>query len=275
MILFPNAKINIGLNIVAKRPDGYHNIESVMLPTGWCDSLEIIPAKTNITTFSIYGRSVNCPTEKNLVMRAYRIMQREFDLAPVNIYLYKNIPDGAGLGGGSADAAFTIKGLNDLFNLGLSNEQMASIASTIGADCPFFIYNRPMLATGIGTDLRTIDINLSGKYILIAKAPNTQVSTTDAYAMVTPRKADYQLVDSLINLPVDRWMGIIKNDFEESVFTRQPLVGELKQRMLDYGAQYAAMSGSGSAIFGIFENDKMAVEAQKQFSDCDCFVSRY
>ena len=151
MIAFPNAKINIGLFITARRPDGYHDIATVMMPADWCDILEIVPAKDDVTTLTVTGRSVDCPPEKNLVMRAYRAMEERYNLPPVDIFLRKIIPDGAGLGGGSADAAFTITTLDRLFGLGLSADVMAGIAATIGSDCPFFIYNRPMLATGTGT----------------------------------------------------------------------------------------------------------------------------
>ena len=151
MILFPNAKINIGLNIVSRREDGYHNIETVMYPIGWSDVLEIVPARGNDATLTVTGREVNCPPEKNLVMKAFRLFQENTGIGNVDIYLHKIIPDGAGLGGGSADAAFTLIGLNKMFECNLNNEQLAAMAAKIGADCPFFIYNTPMLATGIGT----------------------------------------------------------------------------------------------------------------------------
>ena len=167
MVTFPNAKINIGLNITSRRDDGYHNIETIMVPIPWCDILEIVPAKGPESTLTIHGRPVNCPTEKNLVMKAYRAMEKRYNLPAVDIFLHKIIPDGAGLGGGSADAAFTLSALNQLFEIGASDAELADIASTIGADCPFFIYNKPMLATGIGTDFTPISLDLSGYKILV------------------------------------------------------------------------------------------------------------
>ena len=187
MITFPNAKINLGLDILRRREDGYHDIETVMVPVPWHDVLEIVPAKGEETTLTVTGRHVDCPPEKNLVMKAYRALEREVSLPPVDIYLRKIIPDGAGLGGGSADASFTLRALNELFALGYNDEQLARVASTLGADCPFFIYNRPMLCTGTGTDMEPIDVDLQGLDILIAK-PDVSVPTAAAYSHTTPAK---------------------------------------------------------------------------------------
>lgn len=261
MLVFPNAKINLGLNIVAKRPDGYHDIETVMVPIGWCDSLEIVPASGDETTLEILGRKVDCPVENNLVMKAYRAMEREFRLPSVHIYLYKAIPDGAGLGGGSADAAFTLKALNDMFALGADDDRLAGIAATLGADCPFFIYNRPMMAVETGTTLASFNLNLSGHTILVAKIPGTEVSTAAAYSAVVPRAAEYDLQECLTR-PVADWNGIVKNDFEAGIFAAKPQVAALKAEIIEAGAEYAAMSGSGSAVFGIFDDDILAENAQ-------------
>lgn len=271
MILYPNAKINLGLNILRRRPDGYHDIETVMVPTGWCDILEIVPAgageESSLTTS---GRPVDCPPEKNLVMKALRaVKQRHPEMPAAHIYLRKIIPDGAGLGGGSADAAFTVMGLNELFGLGMSREEMAETAATIGADCPFFIYNRPMLATGTGTTLSPADVCLDGLYLAIAKPEGKSVSTAAAYAGVTPH-ADAPSPAAALARPAEQWQEAVRNDFEASVGALVPEVALLKKHMLDAGAIYSAMSGSGSAVFGIFASAKMADDAIAGLDGCAC-----
>lgn len=276
MIVFPNAKINLGLNILSKRDDGYHNIESIMLPIGWCDALEIVESEDSDTDLTVFGNKIDCNPEKNLVMKAYRIMQAEFNLPPVHIYLYKNIPDGAGLGGGSSDAAFTLKLLNSYFKLNLPDEKLADYAAQLGADCPFFIFNRPMLATGIGTELHDIDLSaIQNKSVVVAKAPNTFVSTAEAYGKVRPHDSGFDLASFVISHDVKMWMHNVKNDFEEGVFSLQPKIAELKEHMLELGAEYAAMSGSGSAVFGIFDNDNMADHLDEHFQACQYFAGQF
>lgn len=274
MILFPNAKINLGLDIVGKRPDGYHNIETVMIPVPWTDVLEIVPAEGKESTLTVSGRKVDCPTEKNLVMRAFRALESEFGLPPVDIYLRKIIPDGAGLGGGSADAAFTLKGLNSLFELGLTDERLAETAAKLGADCPFFIYNRPMLCTGIGTDFSPVDVDLSGYSIVIVK-PQVSVPTAQAYSRVTPAMPSRHIADVLTESSVDGWQTTLKNDFEASVFPLYPLVGDIKARLIEMGAAYASMSGSGSAVYGLFDRgrDILSDSLTELFPDCSVFSS--
>ena len=274
MVLFPNAKINIGLNIVERRADGYHNIETVMCPVKWCDILEIVPAQGNETTLTTTGRAVNCPPEKNLVMKAYRLFQQETGIGNVDIYLHKIIPDGAGLGGGSADAAFTLIGLNEIFKCNLSKDQLAGMAAKIGADCPFFIYNEPQLATGIGTEFTSVEVSLDDYSILIVK-PQVSVPTSQAYAGVTPMQADHNLATA-INLPISQWNGIIKNDFEKSVFPAYPEIEIVKQKIIDMGADYVSMSGSGSAVYGIFsKNDILSAEIKALFPQCDIFYNKF
>ncbi len=273
MILFPNAKINIGLNIVERRADGYHNIESVMYPVKWCDILEIVPAQGNETTLTTTGRSVNCPPEKNLVMKAYNLFRQETGIGNVDIYLHKIIPDGAGLGGGSADAAFTLIGLNDIFECKLTNEQLADIASKIGADCPFFIYNKPQLATGIGTEFVSVELTLNDYHILIVK-PQVSVPTAQAYAGVTPMPATHALIEAT-KRPIQEWTGIIKNDFEKNVFPAYSEIAKIKQQIIDMGAIYVSMSGSGSAVYGIFhKNDILSEEIKTLFPQCDIFFDK-
>lgn len=269
MILFPNAKINIGLNITSRRSDGYHEIESIMYPIGWHDILEIVPAKGDETTLTISGRQVNCPMEKNLVIKAYNAISRLVDIPPVDIFLRKIIPDGAGLGGGSADAAFTLKGLNELFSLDLSDDTLSEIASTIGADCPFFIYNRPTFASGIGTTFSPTELDLKGHYILLIK-PNVSVPTAVAYAGVTPCPPKYKL-KGLSSLPIEQWQDIVVNDFERSIFPAHPQIGEVKDFILEMGAEYASMSGSGSAVYGLFKRDNLAEMARRRFPEYDIF----
>lgn len=274
MIVFPNAKINLGLNIIDKRSDGYHNIESVMYPVPCTDILEIVPASGTETTLTTSGRQVACPPDKNLVMKAYRALDRRVPLPPVDIFLHKIIPDGAGLGGGSSDAAFTLTALNELFSLDLSREFLAESASEIGADCPFFIYNTPMLATGIGTELAEIDLSLKGYRIVIVKPP-VSVPTAKAYSGVTPMKPAVTLMELFDELSPELWSGKIINDFEKSVFTEFEEIRTIKDTLYNKGALYASMSGSGSSVFGIFssESDILSESLKKDFPDCDIFTS--
>lgn len=253
MILFPNAKINIGLEITSRRPDGYHNLDTVFYPADWHDILEIVPAKKNECTLTVTGNAVDCPPEKNLVMRAWKVMNSHVPVPPVDIHLHKIIPDGAGLGGGSADAAFTLSGLNNIFQLGLPDETLAAYAAEIGADCPFFIYNRPLRATGIGNIFTPVQLSLSQYKLLIVKPP-VSVSTKQAYVGVTPQKPDRQLTE-VLSLPPAQWNGLVVNRFEKSVFPQFPVIARVKQQLLDSGALYASMSGSGAAVYAIFSKD--------------------
>ncbi|MBO4870907.1 MAG: 4-(cytidine 5'-diphospho)-2-C-methyl-D-erythritol kinase [Muribaculaceae bacterium] len=269
MITFPNAKINLGLNIVQRRDDGYHNIETVFYPIPLTDVLEIVPSASGETSLTCYGRPVDCPVEKNLVMKAFRLMEREYGVPPVEIHLYKHIPDGAGLGGGSSDASHTLLMLNEMNNLGLTRERLAELASTLGADCPFFIYNRPMMATGIGDVFTPVDLNLNG-YTLALIKPDVSVPTAQAYARVQPAQPTTH-VDEIITWPIDMWDGQLNNDFEPSVFAAHPQLWGIKLRLLEAGAVYAAMSGSGSAMFGIFKADNVTADTLAFADNCDTF----
>jgi 4-diphosphocytidyl-2-C-methyl-D-erythritol kinase len=257
MILFPNAKINIGLDIVSRRADGYHNISTLFYPIPWKDILEIVPAKGEESTLTVTGRKVDCPAEKNLVMKAYRKLNEVVPLPPVDIFLHKVIPDGAGLGGGSADAAFTLVGLNRLFELGLTDEQLAEVAAEIGADCPFFIYNKPMLAEGIGNEFSATDLDLSSYTIAVIK-PEEAVSTKEAYAGVTPEEPKTAISEA-VKREIGEWKYTVKNDFERSIFPNHPVIAEIKQHLYDMGAIYASMSGSGSSVYGIFSDSPAKV----------------
>lgn len=271
MITFPNAKINLGLDIIRRRPDGYHDISTVMMPVPWRDILEIVPAAGSETTLTVTGNKVDCPPEKNLVMRAYRLMEERFGLPPVDIYLRKIIPDGAGLGGGSADAAFTLTALRDLFGVEVSDDELAAMAARLGADCPLFVYNRPMLATGTGTTLTPVDVSgLEGKQLVIVKPP-VSVPTAQAYSRVTPAEPQVPVME-ILSLPVAEWQGRLKNDFEPSVFPLHPMIADIKARLLASGALYASMSGSGSAVYGIFGADILAEQVTDLFPGCHTFV---
>lgn len=251
MITFPNAKINLGLNIVEKRADGYHNLETIFYPVGWKDALEVIPA--DAVSLTISGIPIAGEAEKNLVMKAYRLLREDYQLDNLAICLRKNIPFGAGLGGGSADGAFMLSLLNRYFNLQLTEEELAAYAVRLGADCPFFVYNRPVFATGIGDVIEPIEVGLGDNRIVIVK-PDVAVPTAEAYSRVVPRRPAISL-KTLIAAPVEEWRETVTNDFEASVFACHPELAELKALLYKKGALYASMSGSGSALYGIFPPD--------------------
>ena len=259
MIFFPHAKINLGLQIKNKRVDGYHDLETIFYPVDYCDVLEIILSDELIFTSS--GKDI--PGDDNLCLDAYNLLQQDFDIPAVHIHLHKIIPIGAGLGGGSSDAAFTLKGINELFDLQLSNEQLRMYAVQIGADCPFFIENKPMLATGIGEIFEPIDLDLSAYHIAIVK-PNIHVSTAEAYSEVNPKEHLYSLRD-LIKSPIKEWQ--LQNDFEQSVFAKYSAIEDLKKSLYKQGAVYASMSGSGSSVFGLFDS-----RPNLNYTDCSFFL---
>ena len=250
MIVFPNAKINLGLNILSKRPDNYHNIETVFYPFNWQDALEIIEAPE--FKFSSSGIEIDGPPEKNLCTKAFNIIQQNHQIPNAHIHLHKVIPMGAGLGGGSADAAFTLKTLNTLFNLNLSVTALQNYASLIGADCAFFIENKPVIASEKGNVFKPISIDLSA-YHLVVVYPNIHVSTQEAYAGVRPAPSTF-ITEGLQTLDFELWRKALKNDFEPSVFAKYPAIEKIKNELYQQGALYASMSGSGAAVFGIFEN---------------------
>lgn len=256
MIVYPNAKINIGLNVVEKRPDGYHNLETVFYPIGLQDILEIkVLDEGNVPEcgykLKITGTILDGSPEDNLVVRAFKMLKHDFNLPPVSIGLYKHIPTGAGLGGGSSDAAFTIKTLNKRFDLRLTDEQMEDYCTRLGADCPFFIKDTPVFATGIGNEFHPVSFSLKGKHLVLVK-PDLFVSTKDAYAKVNVRRPDTPLPE-LLAQPLETWKDTVINDFERSVFSKYPEIAAIKDSMYDIGAVYASMSGSGSSVFGIFD----------------------
>ena len=250
MIVFPNAKINIGLNVVSKRTDGYHNLETVFYPVKLADALEFVEAKK--TTLSISGIEVDGDSEDNLILNYFVQMKQDYQLPELAFHLHKVVPFGAGLGGGSSDAAFTLKALNSHYNLDLSEEQLEKYASQIGADCPFFIKSQPTFASGIGDQFEDIELDLSSYEIVIVK-PDIFVSTPEAYRNVRPKAPEFNLRKTG-RLPVEKWKDHIVNDFEESVFSAYPEIAKIKETLYKRGAVYASMSGSGSAVYGIFRH---------------------
>lgn len=254
MILYPNAKINIGLNVVEKRPDGYHNLETVFYPIPLQDALEVKPLQTQIPesgyTLKVTGTVLGGTPDDNLIIRAYKMLRDDFRLPPASFYIYKHIPTGAGLGGGSADAAFTLRALNEQFKLGMDVATMEKYAARLGADCAFFIENKPVYATGIGNIFEPINLSLAGKVLVLVK-PDVFVSTKDAYSQVTPKPSEQSLTE-LLRQPIETWKDTVVNDFEKSVFMKYPEVACIKDKLYDLGAVYASMSGSGSSVYGIF-----------------------
>ena len=255
MITFPNIKINLGLSITEKRPDGYHNLETVFYPVALEDALEIRtnPEAQQKFTLHQHGMEIAGNPENNLVVKAYLLLDKEFHLPPVEIHLYKHIPSGAGLGGGSSDAAFMLKLLNEHYNLQLSANQLEASAATLGADCAFFIKNTPTYAEGIGNIFSPIELSLKGYRIMIVK-PDVFVSTREAFANIRPHRPEYP-VREVIRRPVAEWKDTLINDFEASVFPQYPVIGEIKEELYHQGAIYASMSGSGSSVFGLFAAD--------------------
>ncbi len=248
MVTFPNAKINLGLNIVGKRPDGFHDITSCFYPVGWSDALEILTADE--LTFTSSGLPIPGDASANLCLKAYQLLSKDFDLPPVSIHLLKAVPIGAGLGGGSADAAFTIKALNKLFSLGISTEKQQDYARALGSDCAFFIENKPMYCFGKGDEFEEIDLRLTGKWMLLVN-PGLHISTAEAYAGVIPQVQSTGLRD-LLQQPIELWCDSVENDFEKNIFENHPILPQIKKKLYDLGAQYASMSGSGSTLYGIF-----------------------
>lgn len=259
MVSFPPCKINLGLNVIRKRADGYHDLVTCFYPVPWCDALEIVPARD--FSFSISGTPVPGPAADNLCVKAYELLKNEFKLDPVAIHLLKVLPIGAGLGGGSSDGAFALKMLNELFGLGLSHAQLSEYASQLGSDCAFFIESRPAIGTGRGEVLTGIDLSLAGKFLVIVK-PEVSISTSKAFAGVVPRSPTADLKDVLENRPIQEWRDLLQNDFEDHLFRQFPIIDSLQKKMYAQGARFAMLSGSGSAVFGIFDSE---VDLRKAF----------
>lgn len=249
MLYYSNAKINLGLNIVKKRADGFHNIETVFYPLAIRDALEFI--ESEVLGMSSSGIQVDCDLDQNLIIKAYRLLKEDFELPILKFHLHKVIPFGAGLGGGSANAASTLIALNQFYNLNLNEEQLIVYAQQLGADCAFFIKNHPVYAEQKGDVFEGLNLDLSNYYILLIH-PGFGVSTVQAYAGVKP-KPSVRSIKELIGLPLEVWKKQLVNDFEKGIFKEFPILSDLKAKMYQEGALYASMSGSGSSIFGIFE----------------------
>lgn len=264
MVIFPNAKINIGLSVIRKRDDGFHDIESIFYPIGLCDILEYIPVEdkpaTGPSSITYSGRFP--VAGKDICIRLIELLRDLFSFPVLRIHLHKNIPSGAGLGGGSSDAAFLLQSLNSRYSFGLNQDQLEELAGRIGSDCPFFIKNAPCLITGKGEKLQEIQLNLNGYYLILI-CPGIQVGTAEAYKEIIPSHIPPGLID-LAGEPLDQWKYLIINQFEDAVFRKYPLLKEIKQELYNLGAVYASMTGSGSSIYGLFRSE---IKIPRQFSD--------
>ncbi len=255
MICFPNAKINIGLNITGRRSDGFHNIETILFPVGLCDVLEFVEDKNQgdqDCSISFTGIDLKINPEDNICIKAYRLLKSIYDLPKISIHLHKIIPVGAGLGGGSSDAASMLKNLNKVFHLNISNKLLQEYAGKLGSDCPFFINNKPVFAYEKGDKFIETGLDLRGYHIVIV-FPDIQISTAKAYSNAFIKTAEKSLRDT-IKLPVKEWKNVIHNYFENTIFSKYPEISRIKKELYNLGAIYASMSGSGSALYGIFDS---------------------
>ena len=255
MISYPNAKINLGLNILRKREDGFHDIESVFYPVKWRDILEIVPSGVGKgkVDFSASGIAVPGELSSNLCVKAYQLLNNDHDLPSIKIHLHKRVPIGAGLGGGSADASFTLAMVNELFGLNLTVEELENYAAQLGSDCPFFIRNRPALVTGRGEVMNPIQVDLH-RWRIVLINPQIHIGTAEAYSNVSPTVPNLS-IERIITKPIHEWKNVLKNDFEASVFPSHPTVKNIKAKLYERGAVYASMTGSGSTVFGLFKNE--------------------
>lgn len=259
MIIFPIAKINLGLNVVERRTDGYHNLETVFFPVALKDALEVTVMDEAFPSdydcdLKVSNIAIEGDEQKNLVVKAYNLLKQDFPQMPrVHAHLYKAIPTQAGMGGGSSDCAAMLVLLNRMFELGLTEQQLIGYAARLGADCAFFVLNTPSYAEGIGEQLMPINLSLDDYWLAVVR-PNIPVPTKEAFSLITPARPEKNCRD-VVQQPISSWRHDLKNDFEKSVFALHPEIGAIKQRLYDMGAEYAAMSGSGSAVFGIFSHE--------------------
>lgn len=269
MVCFPNCKINLGLHITGKRPDGFHSLETVFYPVALTDILEMISAES--LSFQSTGLSIPGETNNNLCLKAYHLLKNDFpNLPPVRMHLHKIIPMGAGLGGGSADGAFALQLLNNTFKLNLSNNQLISYAAQLGSDCPFFILNQPCFARGRGEILEPISLDLSAWHFVLVN-PGIHITTKWAFEQITPGSSGKDLI-SITQLPVENWKDQLSNDFEAPIASVHPEIQQIKNQLYSLGASYAAMSGSGSTVFGIFKQ-KPETSIREQFNGSVYFAS--
>lgn len=257
MIAFSNIKINLGLYVINKRDDGYHNIETIFYPIPNYDTLELIidsNKPNNSVTFQLYGLKIDGPESDNLILKVYYLLAKDFELPAASFYLIKNIPMGAGIGGGSSNAAYALKLLNNVLKLNLNIAQLKNYAAMLGSDCTFFIENKPSYAFGRGELLEPIDISLKGYFFVLVK-PNVHVSTSQAFSNVQVRGEQEESLKILIKNPIEKWRGLIENDFEKSVFMNHTIIRTIKESLYENDAIYASMSGSGASVYGIFDKE--------------------
>ncbi len=252
MILFPKAKINLGLSITGRRSDGYHNIETIFYPVNICDALEFVEVKNNETTdlLTVTGIETGSLTDENLVMKALKLLRSKHSFSPLKVHLHKAIPIGAGLGGGSSDASFMLKSVNRHFGLDITNDELRAMALSLGSDCPFFLDCEPSFATGRGEILKPLNLDL-GRYFLVLLNPGIGINTKEAYQNCSPEPSLHNLTD-IEKVDINEWKSFLFNDFEDYVFRKHPLIGQLKEGLYLAGALFSSMSGSGSSVFGIF-----------------------
>lgn len=261
MLVFPNCKINLGLYITEKRDDGFHNLNSVFYPVKLIDILEINESEDKKFSFTSYGLGIPGDENTNLCVKAYNLLSKDYDINPVGIHLYKNIPMGSGLGGGSSDATFTLKILNDIFKLNLSDDLLKHYTDKLGSDCSFFLKNKAVLASERGNVFEDIDLDLSGYHIIIVK-PHVHISSADAFRNINPKENRLSLKE-IIQSPIESWRNKLSNDFEKTVIAQHPIISSIKDKFYDLGAVYSSMSGSGSAIYGLFSEK---INAKHHFS---------
>ncbi|MFT3680094.1 MAG: 4-(cytidine 5'-diphospho)-2-C-methyl-D-erythritol kinase [Ferruginibacter sp.] len=268
MLVFPNCKINIGLHILTKRADGFHNLETVFYPVPLKDALEIIHTKDQSTTvFSASGIEVQGKSEDNICLKAYRLLKKDFSQLPaVQIHLHKAIPVGAGLGGGSSDAAFTLSLLNTKFQLGLSQEQLIEYALQLGSDCPFFIKNEPCFASGRGEIFEPVSVSLAGYYLLLVN-PGIHINTGWAFTELSKIKNELPAgnLKAVVELPVENWKDAVTNHFEAAIVTHYPVIAAIKDQLYNAGAVYTAMSGSGSTLYGLFKKEPSSISFPEHY----------
>lgn len=273
MVVFPCCKINLGLNVVSRRPDGYHNLETVFYPIPLHDNLEVVDLPNSNQSYLLHetGIHIDGKPENNLVIRVLEQLRETYpQIPPVEIWLHKRIPSGAGLGGGSSDAAFMMRLLNEQYELGMDDDDIEYRLSRLGADCAFFNKCTPCFGTGIGDELMPINLTLAGWDFVLVK-PDIHVSTREAFSMITPRRPERSLLEALSH-PVEEWRGTVVNDFEKSVFSHHPEIAAIKMTLYDMGATYASMTGSGSSVFGLFRHRQP--EAQDVFKDHFVYETR-
>jgi len=265
MICFPNAKINLGLHVTTKRSDGFHDLETIFYPIDLKDALEFVESKELI--FQNTGLPIDAPLEQNLVVKAWKLLHETYNIPPVSIHLHKVIPFGAGLGGGSADAAFMLNALNEYFKLNIPILKLQEYATQLGSDCAFFITNRPAFASGRGEILEEITVSLQGLQLIIVN-PGIHVPTKEAFAAITPKQPLHSLRE-VIQRPIYSWKDELYNDFEQSIFPQHPAIAAIKVTLYKQGALYAAMTGSGSSVYGIFEQ---SIHVKELFSSNFCWT---